>query len=315
LFLVLWQRRSSTLAFRWGVHKEDTIERAKFMVGWKRPGRAGMTPAGALQRQTSFSSSTSTATTFTSSTTTTDSTRSTDSIRSSSSGSARGSGSKPPPAACKMLGLRRQCATGGFRATAAAAATDRAAAAAAAAAAAPASKRSWSGAVGRGGGGRGSGGGTTSEVREDGLEGGAWEPLRTARLFLSWSLEAVLLYLAIRMMLWFAWLEVRSLEKFGGGSFGVRLVRTASVILPSTFYDMHWKWAHALTTWEDHVTEAGAENSMTVKRFTFRCVNSYSRLFYLGFWQRDLDGLKEMLMTVLITRSFMDALQVSEPPM
>ncbi|CAM9165657.1 unnamed protein product [Ectocarpus sp. 8 AP-2014] len=193
LFLVLWQRRSSTLAFRWGVHKEDTIERAKFMVGWKRPGRAGMTPEGALQRQTSFSSSTSTstATTFTGST---DSIRSTDSVR-SSSGSAR---------MLARAGLRRQCATGCFRAAAAAAATDRAAAAAAAAAAAPASKRSWSGAVGRGGGGGGGGRGSggASEVREDGLEGGAWEPLRTARLFLSWSLEAVLLYLAIRMMLW-----------------------------------------------------------------------------------------------------------------
>ncbi|CAN0517466.1 unnamed protein product, partial [Ectocarpus sp. 12 AP-2014] len=117
LFLVLWQRRSSTLAFRWGVHKEDTIERAKFMVGWKRPGRAGMTPEGALQRQTSFSSSTSTstATTFTGST---DSIRSTDSVRSSScSGSAR---------MLARAGLRRQCATGCFRATAAAAATDRA---------------------------------------------------------------------------------------------------------------------------------------------------------------------------------------------
>lgn len=173
----------------------DTIERAKFMVGWKRPGRAGMTAEGALQRQTSFSSSTSTstATTFTGST---DSIRSTDSVRSSSSGSAR---------MLARAGLRRQCATGCFRATAAAAATDRAAAAGAAAAAAPASKRSWSGTVGRGGGGGGGGGrgsGGASEVREDGLEGGAWEPLRTARLFLSWSLEAVLLYLAIRMMLW-----------------------------------------------------------------------------------------------------------------
>ncbi|CAM9819603.1 unnamed protein product, partial [Hapterophycus canaliculatus] len=107
----------------------------------------------------------------------------------------------------------------------------------------------------------------------------------------------------------FAWLDVRSLEKFGDGSFGVHAVRTASVILPSTFYGMHWKWAKALTDWEGHVTEAGAENSMTVKRFTFRCVNSFSRLFYLGFWQRDLAGLKDMLLTVLITRSFMDALQ------
>lgn len=42
----------------------------------------------------------------------------------------------------------------------------------------------------------------------------------------------------------------------------------------------------AMTAWEGHVTDAGAENSLIVKRFTFRCVNSFSRLFYLGFWQR-----------------------------
>lgn len=41
-----------------------------------------------------------------------------------------------------------------------------------------------------------------------------------------------------------------------------------------------------MTAWEGHVTDAGAENSLIVKRFTFRCVNSFSRLFYLGFWQR-----------------------------
>ena len=39
------------------------------------------------------------------------------------------------------------------------------------------------------------------------------------------------------------------------------------------------------------MTEAAAENSMTVKRFTFRCVNSFSRLFYLGFWQRCVNSL------------------------
>lgn len=39
--------------------------------------------------------------------------------------------------------------------------------------------------------------------RLDGLEEfRSWEPLRTGRLFVSWMLEAVLLYLAIRMMLW-----------------------------------------------------------------------------------------------------------------
>ncbi|CAN0413022.1 unnamed protein product, partial [Hapterophycus canaliculatus] len=183
LFLVLWQRRSHTLAFRWGVHKEDKIDRAKFMVGWKRPGRAGMTPEGIRQRQSSFSS-----------TSTSTSTSTTATAPLSSNGSST-HGNKPPPAPCKMLaaaGRRRQCAKGGFRATAAAVA---AAAAAGATDRAPSSRQNWA-VFGRGGG-VGAGG-----IREDGLEGGAWEPLRTARMFLSWSLEAVLLYLAIRMMLW-----------------------------------------------------------------------------------------------------------------
>eukprot|EP00903_Cladosiphon_okamuranus_P008980 g8591.t1 len=290
LFLVMWKRRSNTLAFRWGVHKEDTIERAKFMAGWKRHDRPGLTATGVLQRQTSFSSTASTATTAT--------------LGSSSSSGGGSSSGRLAPSTCKLRakkeGLRRQCATGGFRATAAAVA-----AASAADRAVTIKENKWA-VFGRGGG---------AVVREDGLEGGAWEPLRTARLFLSWGLEAGLVYLAVRMMLFFAWLEVRSLAKFGRGSFGVHLVRTASVILPSTFYGAHLKWAQALTTWEGHVTEAAAENSMTVKRFTFGCVNSFSRLFYLGFWQRDLVGLKDMLMTVLITRSFVDALQEVVAPM
>lgn len=41
-----------------------------------------------------------------------------------------------------------------------------------------------------------------------------------------------------------------------------------------------------MTEWEGHLTGAASENSLLVKRFTFQCVNSYSRLFYLGFWQR-----------------------------
>lgn len=42
----------------------------------------------------------------------------------------------------------------------------------------------------------------------------------------------------------------------------------------------------AMTNWEGHLTDAAHENSMIVKRSLFRFVNSYSRLFYQGFWQR-----------------------------
>lgn len=46
------------------------------------------------------------------------------------------------------------------------------------------------------------------------------------------------------------------------------------------------KLIQAMTKWEGHVTDASFENSMIVKQFTFRSVNSFSRLFYMGFWQR-----------------------------
>ncbi|CAM9672917.1 unnamed protein product, partial [Choristocarpus tenellus] len=83
---------------------------------------------------------------------------------------------------------------------------------------------------------------------------------------------------------------------------------TCHIILVTTFHRLFylvWLWGGKATTkWEGHVTGAAAENSMIVKCFTFQCVNSYSRLFYLGFWQRDLGGLEDMLVTVLIVRSF-----------
>ena len=75
--------------------------------------------------------------------------------------------------------LRRRCATGRLRATAMEAAT---AVIESTAGEAP-------GVVGR-----------TSRL--DGLEASTWEPLRTTRLFVSWVLEAAILYLAVRMMLW-----------------------------------------------------------------------------------------------------------------
>lgn len=59
------------------------------------------------------------------------------------------------------------------------------------------------------GGGKGKGGAAGGAARKEGhpeTEGGAlfrsWEPVRTARLFASWLLEAALIFLAIRVMLW-----------------------------------------------------------------------------------------------------------------
>jgi hypothetical protein len=62
--------------------------------------------------------------------------------------------------------------------------------------------------------------------------------------------------------------------------------------------------AGSLTSWENHETEHGHNNSYALKRFLFEAFDCYIALFYLAFYERDVERLKAELITVFQIDTF-----------
>lgn len=62
--------------------------------------------------------------------------------------------------------------------------------------------------------------------------------------------------------------------------------------------------AEALTNWENHETEINHKNSLVVKRFLFEAFDCYVALFYLAFYERDVERLRMELMSVFQIDTF-----------
>ena len=56
--------------------------------------------------------------------------------------------------------------------------------------------------------------------------------------------------------------------------------------------------ATGLTKWENHQTELSFENSLILKRFLFEAFDCYIALFYLAFYERNIDKLRVELVSV-----------------
>jgi anoctamin-10 len=70
--------------------------------------------------------------------------------------------------------------------------------------------------------------------------------------------------------------------------------------------------AKKLTDWENHATQTSYENSLILKRFLFEAFDCYIVLFYLAFYERNVDRLRMELIAVFnidsIRRIFMEVL-------
>ena len=62
--------------------------------------------------------------------------------------------------------------------------------------------------------------------------------------------------------------------------------------------------AERLTEWENHETVIGFQNSLILKRFFFEAFDCYVALFYLAFYERDVDRLRLELVTVFNIDTF-----------
>jgi anoctamin-10 len=62
--------------------------------------------------------------------------------------------------------------------------------------------------------------------------------------------------------------------------------------------------AGKLTDWENHETQAAYDHSLILKRFLFEAFDCYIVLFYLAFYERDVERLRVELVTVFNIDSF-----------
>jgi hypothetical protein len=62
--------------------------------------------------------------------------------------------------------------------------------------------------------------------------------------------------------------------------------------------------AERLTEWENHETVFGFQNSLILKRFLFEAFDCYVALFYLAFYERDVDRLRLELVTIFNVDTF-----------
>ena len=70
------------------------------------------------------------------------------------------------------------------------------------------------------------------------------------------------------------------------------------VVCISTLNSIYRMIAERLTHFENHETEVAHTNSVVVKRFLFEAFDCYVALFYLAFWERNVDRLRAELVGI-----------------
>ncbi|XP_008578779.1 PREDICTED: anoctamin-8 [Galeopterus variegatus] len=83
------------------------------------------------------------------------------------------------------------------------------------------------------------------------------------------------------------------------------LPKVVLALLVSVSAEGYKKLAIWLNDMENYRLESAYEKHLIIKVVLFQFVNSYLSLFYIGFYLKDMDRLKEMLATLLITRQFL----------
>ncbi|KAM9096706.1 anoctamin-8 isoform 4-T4 [Sarcophilus harrisii] len=83
------------------------------------------------------------------------------------------------------------------------------------------------------------------------------------------------------------------------------LPKIGLALLVSACAEAYKKLAYWLNDMENYRLQSAYEKHLIVKIVLFQFVNSYLSLFYIGFYLKDMERLKEMLATLLITRQFL----------
>ncbi|XP_040176414.1 anoctamin-8 isoform X2 [Rana temporaria] len=85
-------------------------------------------------------------------------------------------------------------------------------------------------------------------------------------------------------------------------------------IIVSSCDEVYRKIAYWLNDMENYRLQSAYEKHLIIKIVLFQFVNSYLSLFYIGFYLKDMERLKEMLATLLVIRQFLQNIkEVSQP--
>ncbi|XP_063770651.1 anoctamin-8 isoform X3 [Pseudophryne corroboree] len=85
-------------------------------------------------------------------------------------------------------------------------------------------------------------------------------------------------------------------------------------VIVSSCDEVYRKIAYWLNDMENYRLQSAYEKHLIIKIVLFQFVNSYLSLFYIGFYLKDMERLKEMLATLLVIRQFLQNMkEVSQP--
>ncbi|XP_072260683.1 anoctamin-8 isoform X2 [Pyxicephalus adspersus] len=85
-------------------------------------------------------------------------------------------------------------------------------------------------------------------------------------------------------------------------------------VIVSSCDEVYRKIAYWLNDMENYRLQSAYEKHLIIKIVLFQFVNSYLSLFYIGFYLKDMERLKEMLATLLVIRQFLQNVkEVSQP--
>ncbi|KAM8962195.1 anoctamin-8 isoform 2-T2 [Pelodytes ibericus] len=85
-------------------------------------------------------------------------------------------------------------------------------------------------------------------------------------------------------------------------------------VIVSSCDEVYKKIAYWLNDMENYRLQSAYEKHLIIKIVLFQFVNSYLSLFYIGFYLKDMERLKEMLATLLVIRQFLQNMkEVSQP--
>ncbi|XP_067108954.1 anoctamin-8-like [Osmerus mordax] len=83
------------------------------------------------------------------------------------------------------------------------------------------------------------------------------------------------------------------------------LPKILQAITVSVCDEVYKRIAYWLNNMENYRLQSDYENNLIIKIVVFQFINSYLSLFYIGFYLKDMERLKEMLATLLIFRQIM----------
>ena len=78
-----------------------------------------------------------------------------------------------------------------------------------------------------------------------------------------------------------------------------RVLLATSIPILNAVYENIAVW---LNDMENHRTEESHKNNLIIKKILFQFINSYLSLFYVAFYLQDIERLRSLLTTILITR-------------